>query len=61
MDLLIDDAEEKTNGEDELKIINSSWTKGWKVTSVMENEEDNIHLNFHKKKGQHIATLVPGK
>ena len=61
MDLSINDADEKTNSEDELKIVNCPWTKGWKVTSVMENEENNIHIDFCKKMGKHTATLVPGK
>ena len=57
----INDEDEKKDSEDELKIDNFPWKKGWKVTLVMENEDNNLHLNFHKKKGQHIATLVPGK
>ena len=61
MDLSINDDDEKKDSEDGLKIDNSLWKKGWKVTSVMENEDNNLHLNFYKKKGQHIATLVPGK
>ena len=59
--LSTDDDDEKKNSDDGLKIGNFPWKKGWKVTSVMENEDTNLHLNFHKKKGQHIATLVPGK
>jgi len=59
--LSTDDHDEKKDSDDGLKIANFPWKKEWKVTSVMENEDSNLHLNFHKKKGQHIATLVPGK
>ena len=52
---------EKRDSDVGLKIGNFPWEKGWKVTLVMTNEDSNLHLNFHKKKGQHIATLVPGK
>ena len=56
-----DDDDEKKDSDVGLKIGNFPWKKGWKVTLVMENEDSNLHLNFHKKKGQHTATLVPDK
>jgi len=59
--LSTDENGEKKDSDVGLKIGNFPWKKGWKVTLVMENECTNLHLNFHKKKGQCTATLVPGK
>ena len=63
-ELTIANANNKSERENKLKtieIVNDPWKDGWKVTSVMENEEDDIHINFNKKVGNHIARLVPGK